>query len=90
MDGGGDISSKAIAVSRGLHPQENLQALRTEEAKKDIQESLVKEGARPLVVAAYQMWNHCDGEEGKRRNLERMWKMRPKLSTSGIRPDSIS
>ncbi len=72
MDGGGDISSKAIAVSRGLHPQENLQALRTEEAKKDIQESLVKEGARPLVVAAYQMWNHCDGEEGKRRNLERM------------------
>ena len=65
-------AGQAVPMSRGLHPQQSLQALRTAEARLHIAETLHKEGARPVCVAAYQMRNHCGGEEGKRGNLERM------------------
>ncbi|GEM_PF-3966585 len=63
---------RLVPVSRELHPQDALQVQRTARAREVIEESLKNKGARPVVVAAYQMWNHCGGEAGKRRNLERM------------------
>jgi N-carbamoylputrescine amidase len=37
-----------------------------------IAKSLLAPGARPLIVGAYQMANHCGGQAGKAANLARM------------------
>ncbi len=72
IQGGESAAGRPVPTARGIHPQEALQAQRTASAREDIAESLGKAGARPVCVAAYQMRNHCGGEEGKHRNLERM------------------
>jgi len=83
-EAGKSAAGKPIPASRGLHPQEALQAQRTARAQKEIAESLAKEGARPVSAGAYQMWNHCGGEEGKRNNLERMLRLVEQAQREGV------
>ena len=52
--------------------------------RRQIEQSLGREAARPVTVAAYQMSNHCDGEKGKRANLDRMLAAIRRTSRDGV------
>jgi predicted amidohydrolase len=54
------------------HPERIMQRSAAEHQR--LSKSLNEAGARPLTVAACQMANHCDGEQGKQSNLGRMLK----------------
>lgn len=56
---------------------------RSQQAREHVAKSLLQHGARPLAVGAYQMANHCGGEEGKQSNLERMLRAMRKASGEG-------
>lgn len=56
---------------------------RSENARQELRQSLAQPGARPVTVAAYQMANHCGGEQGKKANLDRMLDAVRHLSTTG-------
>jgi len=71
-DAGGGVSRRRLPVVRGLDRRADRQAGRTAKVKADIERSLRRPDAEPVVVAAYQMENHCGGESGKGANLERM------------------
>ena len=63
----------AIPVIKEIFPQHAELILSRSAAEHErIARSLAAADARPLVVAAYQMANHCDGPAGKAANLIRM------------------
>ena len=60
-------------VYRQICPEQaELLFRRSEATRKRIQDSLRAANARPVVVAVFQMRNHCDGEKGKQENLQHM------------------
>lgn len=62
----------------------DLIVLRSKREHQRVAESLKKQGARPVVVGAYQMANHCGGKEGKEANLQRMLGAMKAASAEGV------
>ena len=64
-----------LPVVREIEPQHSERIMQRSAVEHErVSTSLKEAGARPLTVAACQMANHCDGEEGKQANLRRMIK----------------
>lgn len=59
-------------VSEACEQHHDLLRLRSALGHEALERSRSDAGARPVTVAAWQMRNRCDGEAGKRANLERM------------------
>jgi predicted amidohydrolase len=60
-------------IYREVYQEEADQSVRRSKAsRKAIEDSLRGKNARPVVLAVFQMRNHCDGEAGKQLNLEHM------------------
>jgi N-carbamoylputrescine amidase len=67
------VENAAIPVVKEIFPQHaELIMSRSAAERERIARSLAGKDARPLVVAAYQMANRCDGPAGKATNLARM------------------
>ena len=63
----------ADGVYRQIFPGHvELLLKRSAASRQAIQDSLRAANARPVVLAVFQMRNHCDGAAGKQQNLQRM------------------
>lgn len=71
----GNPADGELPVIREIEPQHPERIIQRSVAEHQrVSQSLTEAGARPLTVAAGQMNNHCDGEQGKLANLGRMLK----------------
>ncbi len=71
--GASNSGEMPVPAFREICPQHfDLARKRSQRAHARLEQSLHREDARPVTVAAYQMPNHCGGEAGKRSNLQRM------------------
>ena len=61
-----------MKVSTDLNLRPDLFEARGRRERESIAASLAEADARPVTVGMFQMRNHCGGQAGKARNLERM------------------
>lgn len=78
--------SGPIRTYREICPQHlSLVLRRSDRERERIDRSLQGQGARPVTVGVYQMANHCDGEAGKKSNLDRMLRAIRFATGQGVR-----
>jgi len=88
-DASGEVLGDSVVPSsntyRTICPQhKDLMMQRSSNAHDEIKKSLSREGARPVVVGAYQMANHCGGKKQKEENLERMLAAIQRMAGEGV------
>lgn len=74
-----------MKISTGVDLRPDLALKRSEKERARILAAAGEPGARQVVVAAFQMRNHCDGAAGKDANLQRMLDAIAAAKAQGVR-----
>jgi len=78
-------NAKPFRTFRQIWTEHPALVMRRSEAERQrIEKSLRAKGARPVVVGAYQMANHCRGKVGKDENLNRMVRATEAAAVEGV------